>query len=71
MSHQPKCRECHKILAYTDRHGVCAKCERRLRGLPANPKCIHCGNDCKPDEGIVCEACYSKYTPGMLADLDQ
>ena len=33
--------------------------------------CIHCGKECGKDEGVVCGPCYSKYTPGMLADLDQ
>lgn len=33
-------------------------------------KCMHCGEKCKPREGKVCDKCYSKYTPEMLADLE-
>lgn len=33
-------------------------------------KCIHCGKECSIREGRVCDECYSKYTPGMLADLE-
>ncbi len=33
--------------------------------------CIHCGKtDLKESEGRVCDQCYSRYTPGMLADLE-
>lgn len=34
------------------------------------PTCKHCGVACSEDEGIVCNACYSQYTPGMLADME-
>ena len=73
MSHQEHFRECHKLLGFTShsRSRLCEKCERKARGLPEKAKCIHCGKDCTADEGIVCGPCYSKYTPGMLADLDQ
>jgi hypothetical protein len=71
VSHQAKCRDCHTLLGFPNRGARCEKCERKARGLPEVPKCIHCGKDCTADEGIVCEACYAKYTPGMLADLDQ
>jgi hypothetical protein len=33
-------------------------------------KCKHCGKPCSEKEGIVCDKCYSKYTAGMLADLE-
>lgn len=42
-------------------------CDQRL----SPPQCIHCGKFCAEGEGLVCDSCYSKYTPGMLADLDQ
>lgn len=72
MSHQPHCKSCHKLVGIeASRYGLCPACERKSRGLPEIPKCIHCGKGCTADEGIVCEACYAKYTPGMLADLDQ
>ena len=33
--------------------------------------CIHCGCSVKASkEGNVCDKCYSKYTPGMMADLE-
>lgn len=70
MSHVPKCKKCHKIAMLFPRSGLCEKCERVAQGLPEVPKCIHCGKDCTADEGIVCGPCYSKYTLGMLADLD-
>lgn len=72
MSYQPKCRKCSKLIGggMMSKGGLCERCERKARGLPEVPKCIHCGKDCTPDEGIVCEACYGKYTPGTLADLD-
>ncbi len=72
MSHQPRCKDCRVLGEILHpRSLLCTKCERKARGLPAVPKCIHCAKDCTPDEGIVCEECYAKYTPGMLADLDQ
>lgn len=47
---------------------------KRRRDMKKEPKpketCIHCGKDCKPSEGRVCNKCYSEYTPGMLADLE-
>lgn len=72
MSHQPKCKGCLGRISFPGifKSGLCHVCERKSRGLPAVPKCIHCGKDCTPDEGIVCGPCYSKYTPGMLADLE-
>lgn len=34
--------------------------------------CIHCGIAIHDeDEGCVCNDCYDKYTPGMLADMEQ
>lgn len=50
-------------------------CTARHHGRPApEPQpvesCKHCGKPCSDDEGIVCDECYSKYTPGMLADLE-
>ena len=33
-------------------------------------KCLHCGKACTDNEDKVCNKCYSKYTPGMLADLE-
>lgn len=34
--------------------------------------CKHCGKAIYDEaEGIVCDECYSQYTPGMLADMDQ
>jgi len=30
--------------------------------------CMHCG--AKAEEGRVCDSCYSKYSPGMLAELE-
>jgi hypothetical protein len=32
--------------------------------------CKHCGVETRPGQGIVCDDCYSKYTPGMLIDLE-
>ncbi len=34
-------------------------------------RCIHCGKVVKTQrEGQICDDCYSKYTPGALADLE-
>lgn len=53
-------------------------CTAKHRGKPApelpeegGPKCMHCGRATTEEEGNVCDDCYSQYTPGMLADLDQ
>lgn len=72
MSHQGRCRDCHTLMGFTShsRSRLCEKCERKARGLPEVPKCIHCGKDCTADEGVVCEKCYAKFTPGQLADLE-
>lgn len=53
------------------------RANRRKKKSPANtwtPKaqrCVHCRKLCTLAEGTVCNKCYSKYTPGMLADLEE
>jgi len=32
--------------------------------------CDECGEEVFEGEGLVCDECYSKYTPGQLADLE-
>lgn len=45
----------------------------RKRPEPEPPVqcCQHCGTPTSEDEGTVCNACYSQYTPAMLCDMDQ
>ena len=47
-----------------------AKKKRKIKTNATHKKCIHCGKICRHSEGCICDECYSRYTPAMLADLE-
>ena len=34
-------------------------------------KCHECGENKVTDDSFICDDCYSKFSPGDLADMDQ